>query len=396
MRCLHVISSLNPSGGGPAEGVLGLTAASLRLGHEVEIATLDAPATEWGRHLPCAIHHLGPPHLGNYYYSPRLLPWLRRAAPRYDAVVVHGLWQYHSHAVRRALRGTGTPFFVFSHGMLDPWFKRTYPLKHLKKALYWLLGEYRVLRDARAVLFTCEQERLLAQHSFRPYRVTEAVTSFGSPAPSGDPLRQRNAFIQAWPELAGRRILLFLGRIHPKKGCDLLIEAFARASATHPDLHLVMAGPDATGWRTELQRKATALGVERLTWTGMLEGELKWGALRAAEAFVLPSHQENFGIAVTEALSCGVPVLISREVNIWREIDAVHAGLVGADTLAGTTDLLQRWLQLDQLARQRMARNGLQLFNRCFQIEAAAQTLMQVLAAHINAPPLPGAASAVP
>src|SRR6185369_10690749 len=150
--------------------------------------------------------------------------------------------------------------------MLDPWFKRTYPLKHAKKLLYWPWAEYRVLRDARAVLFTCEQERTLARRSFALYQANEAISPFGSPVPTGHPLRQRNAFLEAWPGLAGRRILLFLGRIHPKKGCDLLIEAFARICAAHPDLQLVMAGPDSAGWRAELQRRAGALGLRQLTW----------------------------------------------------------------------------------------------------------------------------------
>jgi glycosyltransferase involved in cell wall biosynthesis len=279
MRYLHVISSLDPETGGPSEGVLRLTEASLSQGHGVEIATLDPPAAQWSQGLRCPVHELGPARFGAYRYTPRLLPWLRKHATRHDAVVVHGLWQYQGFAVRQALRGSGTPYFVFPHGMLDPWFRRAYPLKHLKKQLYWPWGEYRVLRDARAVLFTCEQERLLARHTFAPYQVKEAITSFGSPRPPGDPSRQREAFFARWPELAGRRILLFLGRIHPKKGCDLLIEAFARISAQHPDLHLVMAGPDQAGWRDELRQRAASLGLARVTWTGMLAGDFKWGAL---------------------------------------------------------------------------------------------------------------------
>jgi glycosyltransferase involved in cell wall biosynthesis len=396
MRYLHLISSLNPTGGGPAEGVLALTGAGLRQGHDVEIATLDAPGSAWHRDLGCAVHDLGPPRFGAYCHSPRLLPWLRREAARYDAVVVHGLWQYQGLATWRALHAAATPYFVFTHGMLDPWFKRTYPLKHLKKLLYWPWAEYRVLRDARAVLFTCEQERLLARRSFAPYRVNEALAPFGSPEPDGDATRQRAAFLAAWPELQGRRLLLFLGRIHPKKGCDLLLEAFAQVGAQHPDLHLVMAGPDATGWGAELQREAIARGLRNVTWTGMVAGNLKWGALRAAEAFVLPSHQENFGVAVTEALSCGLPVLISREVNIWREIDAAGAGLVAADTLAGTTELLQRWLHLDPIAKQRMSRNGRELFQSRFHIDASARSLAQVMQQHADRPPLLRHASAAP
>lgn len=388
MRYLHVISSLNPECGGPAEGVVRLTEASLQQGHDVRIATLDPPDACWHPQLRGAVHNLGPPLLGTYGYTPRLHAWLRRGGAGYDAVVVHGLWQYHGLAVRQAMRAMATPYFVYPHGMLDPWFKRTYPLKHLKKLLYWPWAEYRVLRDARAVLFTCEEERSLARHSFSRYRVNEALAPFGSPVPAGDPLQQRDAFLNAWPELVGRRIVLFLGRIHPKKGCDLLIEAFARTCISDPGVHLVIAGPDSVGWRAELQRRADTLGIRHLTFTGMLSGELKWGALRAAETFVLPSHQENFGVAVTEALSCGVPVLISRQVNIWREIERAGAGLVREDTVTGTADLLLDWLRLTGPARQRMSQNALRLFQGSFQMDAAARSLVRVLQDHIERPSL--------
>ena len=91
--------------------------------------------------------------------APRLLSWLRENATRYDAVIVNGIWQYHSYATWLALHRSETPYFVFTHGMLDPWFKRRHPLKHLKKWLYWPWADYRVLRDAQAVIFTCEEER---------------------------------------------------------------------------------------------------------------------------------------------------------------------------------------------------------------------------------------------
>ena len=253
--------------------------------------------------------------------------------------------------------------------MLDPWFKRTYPLKHLKKCLYWPWAEYRVLRDAQAVLFTCEEEKLLARQSFGLYRASEVVVNFGTAGPVGDARGAAGGVPRpAIRTLQGKRLLLFLGRLHVKKGCDLLIEAFARVAAADPDLHLVMAGPDQAGWQAELERRAAALGVaDRISWTGMLTGDLKWGAFHAAEAFVLPSHQENFGIAVAEALACGLPVLISNKVNIWREIAEDGAGLVAEDTEAGTTGMLQDWLLKSDEERQEMGRNARDSFARRYE-----------------------------
>lgn len=140
----------------------------------------------------------------------------------------------------------------------------------------------------------------------------------GTATPAGDSQAQRQIFLDHFPQLDNKRLLLFLSRIHVKKGCDLLIEAFAEV-ASDDSLHLVIAGPDQIGWQADLQKQAKQLGIEqKITWTGMLSGDLKWGAFHATEAFLLPSHQENFGFVVAEALACEVPVLISNKVNIWQ------------------------------------------------------------------------------
>jgi glycosyltransferase involved in cell wall biosynthesis len=299
-------------------------------------------------------------------------------------VIVDGLWQYHAFGVWRGLRGSKTPYFVFTHGMLDPWFKRTYPLKHLKKWLYWPWGDYRVLRDARAVLFTCEEERRLARESFWLYRARERVVAFGTAGPSGDPEQQRRLFAERFPETRGKRCLLFLGRVHVKKGADLLFTAWAdlvrqQADAT-ADWHLIVAGPHDHAYGQDMQALVHRLGIApRVTWTGMITGDLKWGAFRAAEAFVLPSHQENFGIAVAEALACDIPVLISDKVNIWREIQADGAGWVENDDLAGTRRLLERWLAASPMERAELGRRAGGCFRARFHVDASAHSLLHVL-----------------
>jgi len=379
MRVLHVIPSVDPKGGGPIEGINQLSAVHRELGAEVEICSLDAPDAEWVIRSQAKVHALGP-GIGGYAYSNRLVPWLKAHANHYDAVIVNGLWQYVGFAVWRVLAGSTTPYYVFTHGMLDPWFKRAFPLKHLKKWLYWPWAEYRVLRDARKVLFTCEEECLLARESFWLYKVNETVTSFGvsNPPENGDELAAN--FLSYYPGLQGKRIALFLSRIHVKKGCDFLIEAFAKVVHRDDNLHLVIAGPDQIGWVPKLQAKAEALGIaHRITWPGMLQGEMKWGAFYAAEVFCLPSHQENFGIVVAEALACGKPVLISNKVNIWREIDADGAGLVASDTLDGTVNNFNRWLDKsvqDYSTIQAKAKN---CFANHFHVQRAAEHLLEII-----------------
>jgi glycosyltransferase involved in cell wall biosynthesis len=349
------------------------------MGHVLEVLTLDDPASPFLKDYPLRVHAIGPSY-GGYRYNPGLVEWLVVHAGEYDLVVINGLWQYHAFGAWRALRRMDVPYFVFTHGMLDPWFKRTYPLKHFKKWLYWPWADYRVLRDARAVLFTCEEERILAPQSFWLYRANGAVVNYGAATPPANATELRHKFLSAFPELAGKRLLLFLSRIHEKKGCDLLIEAFARVASLDPALHLVMAGPDQTGWIVALQARASALGVaDRIFWPGMLQGDLKWGAFYASEVFVLPSHQENFGIAVAEALGCGLPVLISDKVNIWREIDGDGAGFVNADTLEGTEKILRSWLSLEESARRNMAAQARSTFEQRFTVEAMAGSVVEAM-----------------
>lgn len=393
MKVLHIIASVAPAGGGPIEGIIRQDAACRDAGTlgNREIVTFDAPDAPYLTGYPLKVYALGRPRKGSWLpwnraldhwgYSPALIPWLRENIARYDAVIVNGLWNYAPFAASRVLPGSGTPYFVFTHGMLDPWFKKTYPLKHLAKQAFWLVGEGRLLAGARSVFFTCEEERRKARGQFFGHsRYKETVVGYGAVAPPPRSSTLGAAFRSAAPGLGDRPYLLFLSRIHVKKGCDLLIKAFAKMASEQPDLDLVMTGPDQTGWRPGLEALASRLGVaERIHWTGPLYGDAKWGALYGAQAFALPSHQENFGVAVAEALACGTPVLISHQVDIWREIEGAGAGLVEPDTVEGAIALLQRWLAVSPGERATMGVSAKNLFNAQFNVAQTGPALIETI-----------------
>ncbi len=386
MRILHSIHSANIRGGGPIEGIKQLSGHNVAAGHTVEVVSLDDPSEPWVKDFPLKLHALGPSYT-SYGYTPRLVPWLKEHQHEYDVVIVNGIWQYNSFGVWRVLHNSSTPYCVFTHGMLDPWFRHHYPLKHLKKWLYWPWGEYRVLRDALAVFFTTEEERRLARRSFWLYHCDEIVVSYGISGPTGEPAAQRTLFFEKFPETKDREIILFLGRLHEKKGCDLLLASFAEAlrdptrdPARRDRLRLVMAGGGSDDYVASLKRIAADLGIaDRITWAGMVSGDLKWGAFRAADAFFLVSHQENFGIAVAEALSCGLPVLISNRVNIWREVKLHNAGLIENDDRNGAVRILERWLALDIGVRNSMRENASHCFDRCFNVDYFADSFIKAL-----------------
>ncbi len=362
MHLLHLIGTLDPSSGGPSEAVRVLLAYAPS-GCTGEVVSLDDPEAPFLQDLPYTVHALGPQQ-ATFGYNNKLLPWLRQNHERFDGVLVNGLWQYLGYAAWRALRGK-TPYAVYSHGMLDPYFKRQFPLKHVKKWMYWLAAEYWVLRDSYRVLFTTEEEARLARQSFWLHRWNAEVISFGARRPEGSPDTQREAFYAMCPEVRGKRFVLFLGRIHRKKGCDMLVEAFAKLKDQDPGLHLVMAGPDQQGWIEELRNEAVKGGVgDRVHWPGILHGDAKWGAFFASEVFALPSHQENFGIAVAEALACARPVLLAHPVNIASEIAGDGAGFAEHDSPAGTEKLLLDWIALSPEEKLAMGQRALACFNR--------------------------------
>lgn len=362
MKILHIISSLNPIYGGPAEGVRQLAIAAINKGYDVEIVAADPPGSPWIIDSKVKVHYLGPSFF-RYAFVPRLVPWLRKHAAEYDLVILQGIWQYLGYASWKVLLKMDIPYFVFTHGQLGTWFKKSPKVKNFKKNIYWKLVQYRILRDAKAVFFTSEDEKLQSRESFKPYELNEIVVGYGTQIPEGDPERQRELFHSRFPGLRDKRLFVFVGRLAQQKACDLLLQAFAEVSRGDSNLHLVMAGPDEDGWQDELVRLSEQIGIaSQITWTGMLTGELKWGAFRVAECFVLPSHHESFGVVVAEALACGIPVLISDKVNIWHEVNASGAGFVSNDDLPGTVEIIKRWIALSCQEKDIMRVNA----RRCF------------------------------
>lgn len=379
MRILHIIGSMDPKNGGPVEGIFRRARYLLQMGYSVEVLTLDAPDAPFLRDiLPLKVHAVGPGR-GRFGYGPGLRRWLVENVSAYDHVFVHGLWQYHGIGTARVLWSLNKPYYVFAHGMLDPWFKERYPLKHLKKWIYWLIAEYWVLRRAKFVLFTTEEERIRSRDSFCLYHVNERVVSYGTSEPphvSPEIVEQVRHEVKGG---RGGRIVLFLGRIHPKKGCDLLIRAFAAARRLS-EIQLVMAGPVEQAYKDQLTELALGLGVaDDIVWLGLVTGDRKWALLRVADVFMLPSHQENFGVAVAEALGSGLPVVISDKVNIWREVLDDGAGLVGDDTEEGARESLSRWLMLEPAQTRKMAECARSSFEKRYSIVAMANGLLSVI-----------------
>jgi glycosyltransferase involved in cell wall biosynthesis len=394
--------------GGVCQAVRTIIAGLTELEVQNEVVSLDPADAPFLQKDEFAVHALGPGK-GPWGYNPHLVPWLVEHLPRFDAVVVHGLWLFYGHAVRRAQRqlqaqataGQALPrVFVMPHGMLDPYFQRAAgrKLKAIRNTLYWKLLEQQLLNNADALLFTCEEERRLAAQPFRPYHPKRTlVVGLGVEEPPQRRTAMQQALLAKCPQVATEPYLLFLSRIHEKKGVELMLHAYAAASqavpATAPNTagppaprlpKLLVAGPGldtAYGQRMQAIVASSPALREAVVFPGMLTGDAKWGAFYGCEAFVLPSHQENFGIAVVEALACGKPVLISNQVNIWREIEAAGGGFVRDDTPAGTLALLTHWQQLTAAAATDFQRQARTTFELEFAVRPAAERFLQAISA---------------
>jgi len=332
MKILHVIATLAPRDGGPSKACFEMARAVARRGHEVTIfATnmnglddvLDVPVDEPIERDGVTIRYFPiqyPKFLGN---SAPMAQALEETIPQMDAVHLHSLYMLHCKFTARACRRAGVPYLMRPHGTLDPYL---YKRHRFRKMLLEIWFQNRVTRGAAKMHFTTEEEGILAA----PYvfGVPGVVVPHGLDTDEYDNLPSRGRFRARHPEIGDRPIVLFFGRLNFKKGLDVLTRAFADVVRARPDAHLVIAGPD-RGMQEKTQNWINEFGYgDRATFTGMVTGDDKLELLADSDLFVLPSYTENFGIAVVEAMACGLPVAISDKVNLWHEVANADAGWV--------------------------------------------------------------------
>ncbi len=403
MRILHVVCSLDPKAGGVSQALRTIIKGLSELQVYNEVACIDAPDADYLFKENFPVHALGPGRT-SWQYNSNVSEWLKQNIENYNAVIVHGLWQYHSHAAYRAWKNSikkKPHLFVMPHGMLDPYFQqaRNRKLKALRNIAYWRFIENKIINNANGLLFTCAEERCLAKEPFHPYKPkNETVVGLGVEEPPPYKPEMLTAFNDKCTQLGTHSYLLFLSRIHDKKGVDLLIDAYADicAEITAKKVHrsdnsvlllqdfpkLVIAGPNIEspfGQKIQKGVSQNAILRERVYFIGMLLGNAKWGAFYGCDAFVLPSHQENFGIAVVEALACSKPVLISNKVNIFREIMDNGAGYVASDTTEGIKELLMKWFNSTDKQKTDLQKSARQLYLKEFGVKQVAKSLRQAL-----------------
>jgi glycosyltransferase involved in cell wall biosynthesis len=305
-----------------------------------------------------------------YSFSGPLSRWLKSNVAAYDVVHVHALFSHPSVVAARWAARKQVPYILRPLGTLNRW-----GMQHRRpflKSLSFRFIESRIIRKADAIHYTSAQERIEAARL--------GITSRGEVIPNAiefHPLpAYRGEFRGHYPELRDRQIVLFLSRFDAKKGLDLLLLAFSAIRAQQPGVALVLAGSGDSQFVEQTRREVARLRLgSDVFWVGFLQGSQKQAALYDADVFVLPSYSENFGIAVVDALHAGLPVVISDQVAIHREVADANAGLVipcDASALAENVLALLR----DPAKRSEIGRNGRTLVKRCYSLEAVTRQLL--------------------
>ncbi len=390
MNILHVITSLDPQQGGPPAVANRLAAAQASLGHRVGILTYaDPSATERIAKSVAPVpgfdkverHDLQPEGGGlAQIRAPRLRAWLAANLKGWNYLHLHGVWNPLLPIAANAARKRRIPYAVVPHGMLDPWCLTGQGFaKGLKKKIA-LAVAYRGMLDRASFLhvLNADEGRLMSPLGLRSPTVVIPNGVFMSEI---SPLPPVGRFRAKHPELGNDRYILFLSRLHFKKGLDFLADAFAAILPKHPDLRLVIAGPD-DGMVAPLRQQAARLGIEnRVHFVGSVYGPDKLAAFVDCDVFCLPSRQEGFSMAITEALACRKPVAISDQCH-FPEVAETKSGYVTPVGAEPTATALDAALSLSPADAAAMGDRGYDLVTGQFTWPRIAERTLNAYESH--------------
>lgn len=364
LNSLHIVAGIDARNGGPSYSVPRLCRALRSAGPNAELFTLRELSSNEYDHIRF-FQQTAPavPLLGDLKLSLDLDRALNQAAPSFDVVHVHGLWLAVNAYAGRAAAKAHRPLVVSPRGMLAPEALR---FSRQRKQLTWLLYQGPALRKAAAWHATSEQEAQDIQ-AFG-IKAPIAIIPNGIDLPSARALHAREA---------SRRTLLFMSRLHPKKGLPILIEAWRLLAPGRQNWHLAIAGPDEDGHRAELEALVNSRQIPRVEFLGPVYGECKTALLQRADLFVLPTHSENFGIAVAEALAAGVPAIVTKGAP-WGALEVNHCGWWIDHGVAPLVEALGEATGMAAQEREAMGLNGVAWMERSFGWTPIAMQMLDV------------------
>ena len=366
IRILRIIHSLNPIYGGPQNAIIDNSLSLIQNGIEVDILTSDNENYQLKKKNNIKIFNKGP-SLNEYGLNFKLFYWLFKNKKNYDFFIIHGIWQFYTLAARILFKNK---YFVFIHGQLDPFFSLNL-IKKIKKKLYWLLIERGNLISSKSLLLTSDLEKKLITKTYvDTSELKKIVINYGITKPNFDKNKVVEIFYKKFPKLKNKKFLLFLGRFHEKKGCDVLIKALKKIKNKNISINVLLAGPD-NQYKNDLKSIVKKLELNNeIFWSDIISKDLKWGAITASKGMVLSSHGENFGVSLAESLGCGKPVLSTYKVNIYPKIMEYKCGLISKDTINDFEKILLKFNNFDHLKLKNYSKNAIKCFNNNFNLNS--------------------------
>ena len=374
-KVLRIISSINPKFGGPSKTIIDSSILLTTQGFKVDILTSDPVYSNFFKSRNIKIINKGPA-LGNYSFNFSLFFWLLKNKKNYDHFIVHGIWEFNTLIARLLLKNK---YFVFTHGQLDPYFM-TEKLKKFKKQVYWFFVEKQNLLCSKSLLLTSENEKNLLKNTFVNTKdIKKKIIGYGIIKPSYNKIAAKKNFYKKFPKLKGKKFLLYLGRFHEKKGCEILLKALKKLSDENIKFNILIAGPDNDYKKKLIELSKNYNLTKQIHWSGMLLKNLKWGAISLSKAMVLSSHGENFGVSIVESLSCSKPVLSTNKVNIYKKIIKYKSGYISKDNVNSFFSILKKFNNLNKKQLIKLSKNSLKCFNDNFNLETNKKSLANFL-----------------
>tara|TARA_Y100000741_G_scaffold271572_1_gene211684 strand:- start:290 stop:1444 length:1155 start_codon:yes stop_codon:yes gene_type:complete len=374
-KVLRIISSINPKFGGPSKTIIDSSILLTTQGFKVDILTSDPVYSNFFKSRNIKIINKGPA-LGNYSFNFSLFFWLLKNKKNYDHFIIHGIWEFNTLIARLLLKNK---YFVFTHGQLDPYFMSE-KLKKFKKQIYWFFVEKQNLLCSKSLLLTSENEKNLLKNTFVNTKdIKKKIIGYGIIKPSYNKIAAKKDFYKKFPKLKGKKFLLYLGRFHEKKGCEILLKALKKLSDENIKFNILIAGPDNDYKKKLIELSKNYNLTKQIHWSGMLLKNLKWGAISLSKAMVLASHGENFGVSIVESLSCSKPVLTTNKVNIYKKIIKYKSGYISKDNVNSFFSILKKFNNLNKKQLIKLSKNSLKCFNDNFNLENNKKSLANFL-----------------
>ena len=382
IKVLRIISTLNPQKGGPAKAIIDNSLAMINQNIKVDILTCDRTSSKFYKSKYINIINQGPSFFGNFYFSYNLFFWLLKNKKNYDFFILHGIWDFKNIVAFMLLNNN---YSVFVHGSLHPAQGKGF-FNKAKKKLYWLIFEKRNLLKSKSLLLTSNKEKAQLDDTFVDTKgIKKVFVKYGILKSNPNKKILLSKFNKKFPFLKNKSFYLYLGRLHKQKGADIIIEAVNKIKLNSNIKILIMGPFIGSKFENKLKLLVKKYKLEKqIFFSNAQFGDIKWGAIYSSKAMLLPSHGENFGISLVEAMSAGKPVLTTFKVNINDIIIKYNAGLISRDNLTNFSKILLQFQTLNKKKKNQISNNALKCFKDNFDISSNHNSLSSYIKKEIN------------